>query len=54
MAKLSTSETVHEVIAECRQLHGGYGNMNEFLIAQLHKDIRIKRIFHGTSEIVKL
>ncbi|WP_088308677.1 acyl-CoA dehydrogenase family protein [Novosphingobium sp. B 225] len=54
MAKLSTSETAQEVIDECLQLHGGYGYMNEYPIAQLYKDIRVKRIFGGTSEIMKL
>lgn len=54
MAKLSTSETAQEVIDECLQLYGGYGYMNEYPIAQLYKDIRVKRIFGGTSEIMKL
>jgi acyl-CoA dehydrogenase len=36
------------------QLHGGYGYMNEYPIAQLYKDARVQRIYGGTNEIMKL
>jgi len=53
MAKLWASETEGRVIDELLQLHGGYGFMNEFLIARMYADARIARIFGGTNEIMK-
>jgi acyl-CoA dehydrogenase len=53
MAKLWASETEGRVLDELLQLHGGYGYMNEFLIARLYADARIMRIFGGTNEIMK-
>jgi acyl-CoA dehydrogenase len=53
MAKLWASETEGLVIDELLQLHGGYGFMNEFLIARMYADARIARIFGGTNEIMK-
>ena len=43
-----------ETIDEMLQLHGGYGYMNEYPIAQLYKDARVQRIYGGTNEIMKL
>jgi acyl-CoA dehydrogenase len=53
MVKLWTSERQGEVIDECLQLHGGYGYMNEYLIARMYADARIQRIYGGTNEIMK-
>jgi len=53
MVKLWVSEQQGRVIDECLQLHGGYGYMNEFLIARMYTDARIQRIYGGTSEIMK-
>jgi acyl-CoA dehydrogenase len=53
MAKLWTTELQCKIIDECLQLFGGYGYMNEFLIARLYVDARIQRIYGGTSEIMK-
>ena len=47
------SETEGRVIDELLQLHGGYGFMNEFLIARMYADARIARIYGGTNEIMK-
>jgi acyl-CoA dehydrogenase len=38
----------------CLQLHGGYNYKNEYPMAQLYKDVRIKRIYGDTSEAMKL
>jgi acyl-CoA dehydrogenase len=35
-------------------LHGGYGYMLEYPIAQMYKDVRVNRIFGGANEIMKL
>jgi acyl-CoA dehydrogenase len=54
MAKLWASEAAQRIIDQCLQLHGGYGYMSEYPIAQLYKDVRVKRIYGGTSEIMKV
>jgi acyl-CoA dehydrogenase len=53
MLKLWVSEQQGKVIDECVQLHGGYGYMNEYLVARMYCDARIQRIYGGTSEIMK-
>ena len=54
MAKYWLTETQGKVIDECLQLHGGYGYMNEYPIANMFRDARGYRIYGGTSEIMKL
>ncbi|HYF22435.1 MAG TPA: acyl-CoA dehydrogenase family protein, partial [Caulobacteraceae bacterium] len=54
MAKYWCTDMQGEVLDECLQLHGGYGYMNEYPIAQLYKDARVQRIYGGTNEIMKL
>jgi len=53
MAKLWGSETQGKVLDECLQLFGGYGFMNEYMIARMYADARVQRIYGGTSEIMK-
>lgn len=54
MTKYWLSERAQKVVDACLQLFGGYGYMNEYPIAQLYKDVRVKRIYGGTTEIMKL
>ncbi|WP_176593670.1 acyl-CoA dehydrogenase family protein [Sphingobium sp. EM0848] len=54
MAKYWTSERAQSIVDRCQQFFGGYGYMNEYPIAQLYKDVRVKRIYGGTTEIMKL
>ncbi|WP_395701309.1 acyl-CoA dehydrogenase family protein [Aquabacterium sp.] len=53
MAKLWGSEAQGRVLDELLQLWGGYGYMNESLIARMYADARVQRIYGGTSEIMK-
>jgi alkylation response protein AidB-like acyl-CoA dehydrogenase len=53
MAKLWASDMENRIIDECLQLHGGYGYMWEFPIAQAYADARVQRIYGGTNEIMK-
>ncbi|MGJ7541695.1 acyl-CoA dehydrogenase family protein [Variovorax sp. LT1R16] len=53
MAKLWGSETQGRVVDECLQLFGGYGFMNEYMVARMYADARIQRIYGGTNEIMK-
>ncbi|MEQ8801383.1 acyl-CoA dehydrogenase family protein [Haliea sp.] len=54
MAKYWITEAQGRIIDECLQLHGGYGYMTEYPIAEMYKDARAYRIYGGTSEIMKL
>ena len=53
MAKYWLTDTQSEVIDECLQLHGGYGYMQEYDIAEMWTDARVQRIYGGTNEIMK-
>ncbi|HJQ15728.1 MAG TPA: acyl-CoA dehydrogenase family protein [Allosphingosinicella sp.] len=54
MAKYWVTDLHCKLVDECLQLHGGYGYMNEYPIAQAYKDARVNRIYGGTNEIMKL
>ncbi len=53
MAKYWATEAEGRVLDACLQLHGGYGYMWEFPIAQAWADARVGRIYGGTNEIMK-
>ena len=53
MAKYWLTDTQGEVLADCVQLHGGYGFMQEYAIAEMWADARVQRIYGGTNEIMK-
>src|SRR3954454_5891913 len=53
MAKWWTTELQTKVVNTCLQLHGGYGYMSEYPIAQAFLDSRIQTIYGGTTEIMK-
>jgi acyl-CoA dehydrogenase len=54
MAKYWVSERAQHIVDVCLQMFGGYGYMNEYPIAQMYRDVRVKRIYGGTTEIMKL
>ena len=54
MAKLWTTETGNRIVDTCLQLFGGYGYMNEYPISRLFVDSRVRRIYGGTSEVMKV
>ncbi|ADU39427.1 acyl-CoA dehydrogenase family protein [Variovorax paradoxus] len=53
MAKLWGTEAQGRVMDECVQLFGGYGYMNEYMVARMYADARVQRIYGGTNEIMK-
>ena len=53
MAKYWLSDTQGDVLDDCLQLHGGYGFMQEYAIAEMWTDARVQRIYGGTNEIMK-
>lgn len=52
-AKYWASEQCSKVIDECLQLHGGFGYMMEYPIAQMYADTRVQRIYGGANEVMK-
>ena len=54
MAKYWVSERAQHIVDACLQLFGGYGYMNEYPIARMYRDVRVRRIYGGTTEIMKL
>ena len=53
MAKYFITDVQGDVLDECVQLHGGYGYMAEYDIAEMWTDARVQRIYGGTNEIMK-
>ena len=53
MAKYWLTECQCRIVDECVQLHGGYGYMSEYPIAQMWMDSRVQRIYAGTNEILE-
>lgn len=54
IAKILASEELGHVVDELVQVHGGYGYIEEYPAAGLYRDVRIHRIWEGTSEINRL
>lgn len=52
-AKWWTTELLGRVVDAGVQLHGGYGYMAEYPIAQMWADARVQRIYAGTTEVMK-
>jgi alkylation response protein AidB-like acyl-CoA dehydrogenase len=52
--KLHCSETAGRVIDKAVQIHGGRGYMREYAVERLYRELRVDRIWEGTSEIQRL
>jgi len=52
-AKWWCTELQKRTVDRCVQLHGGYGYMLEYPIAQAYVDARVTTIYGGTTEIMK-
>jgi acyl-CoA dehydrogenase len=51
IAKLFATETLGQALDTMVQLHGGYGYMLEYPVARAFVDMRVTRIYGGTSEV---
>jgi|TARA_A100001015_G_scaffold59066_1_gene65116 acyl-CoA dehydrogenase len=51
--KLFATEMVGRVADRAVQIHGGAGYMEEYAVARFYRDVRLLRIYEGTSEIQK-
>ncbi|WP_013588004.1 acyl-CoA dehydrogenase family protein [Paraburkholderia phenoliruptrix] len=54
IAKLFASEMAEKVCSEAVQIHGGYGYLSDFPVERYLRDVRICKIYEGTSHIQKL
>jgi butyryl-CoA dehydrogenase len=54
MAKLYASEMAEEVCSDAIQIHGGYGYLQDFPVERIYRDVRVTKIYEGTSDIQKL
>ena len=54
MAKWWTTDLQKRLTAECLQLHGGYGFMDEYPISGDYADAAVQSIYAGSNEIMKV
>ena len=54
MAKLFASEMAEKVCSTALQIHGGYGYIKDFPVERYCRDVRVCKIYEGTSHIQKL
>ena len=54
MAKLFASEMAESVTSAAIQIHGGYGFLNDYPVEKFYRDMRVFKIYDGTSEVQKL
>jgi alkylation response protein AidB-like acyl-CoA dehydrogenase len=53
-AKLQCSEMAGRVIDRAVQIHGGRGYMREYAVERLYREVRVDRIWEGTSEVQRM
>jgi acyl-CoA dehydrogenase len=53
-AKLFATEMCGKVADRCVQIHGGAGYVSEYSIERFYRDVRLFRIYEGTSQIQQL
>jgi acyl-CoA dehydrogenase len=53
-AKLFAAEMVGRVADRAVQIHGGAGYMQASVVERLYRDVRLFRLFEGTSQIQQL
>ena len=54
MAKLFASEKAERVCSDAIQIHGGYGYLADYPVERYYRDVRVTKIYEGTSEIQRL
>lgn len=53
-AKYFTTEAVGRVADRAVQIHGGAGYMSEYKVERFYRDVRLLRIYEGTSQIQQI
>ena len=54
MCKLFATEMVGRVADRAVQVHGGNGYISDYMVEQLYRDVRVLRIYEGTSQIQQI
>ena len=54
MVKLSASEAAGRVVDRAVQIFGGRGYMRDYPVERLYRELRVDRIWEGTSEVQRL
>ncbi|KPJ60103.1 MAG: acyl-CoA dehydrogenase [Latescibacteria bacterium DG_63] len=54
MVKLFATEMANRVADNALQIHGGIGYMKEYPVERMYRDLRVTKIWEGTSEIQRL
>ena len=54
VAKLYASEIAEEVCSDVIQIHGGCGYRQDFPVERISRDVRVTKIYEGTSDIQRL
>jgi acyl-CoA dehydrogenase len=54
MVKLFCTEMANRVADMAVQIHGGMGYMKDFPVERYYRDLRLTRIYEGTSEIQRM
>ncbi|PID81202.1 acyl-CoA dehydrogenase [bacterium DOLJORAL78_65_58] len=54
MAKVMATEAAWRAADKALQIHGGYGYCKEYDVERYYRDVRVTRIYEGTSEIQRL
>ncbi len=54
MAKVMATEAAWRAADKAVQIHGGYGYCKEYDVERYYRDVRVTRIYEGTSEIQRL
>ena len=54
VAKYLATEAGDEAADAAIQAHGGYGYTHEYMVEKIKRDVRITRIYEGTSEIMEM
>jgi acyl-CoA dehydrogenase len=53
-AKLFCTEMAGQVADKAVQVHGGTGYMREVPVERIYRDVRLLRLYEGTSEVQRL
>jgi acyl-CoA dehydrogenase len=52
--KLFATEMVGRVADKAVQIHGGAGYISEYAVSRLYRDVRLFRLYEGTTQIQQM
>jgi alkylation response protein AidB-like acyl-CoA dehydrogenase len=54
MAKLFAADAAEQICNSAIRIHGGYGYLDDCFVERIYRDVRVCKIYEGTSEIQRL